>query len=441
MSQPDSPSAAAARPDLQAKDRDLKRMKAIALGALLVCLALLLLSHLMGRKGGWAWLGAFAEAGAVGALADWFAVTALFRHPLGIPIPHTAIIPRNRTRIAESLATFVRDKFLDKNVLLQRLAEWNPAQRLGAALGQPEQLEQVSLWLRNWLATSLNALDKPTLARIEAELLAFVRQQLKEWHAAPLAAQLLQALASNSDHQRLLNTALHKVAEWVGTPAIRGMIAEKMVATARREYPKMVWLTDKLDYTQSIAESLAERLAQALVDEVQAVLAEPDHPLRQHYAAEVARWAQRLQHDTDLQQRVEDFKNQFLDHPDLRMQVLQLWQKLRHWLQDDLQAENSSIHRWLMRQGLVFGRRLQREPQWQNAFNQQVQIVAWHLADHLRTIAPAHIRQTMLAWHDDDLVREIERHVGRDLQFIRLNGTLIGGLMGLVLYALQHFLA
>ena len=420
------------------KTRALLRMKGVALAALLAALALLVISMRQGRQGVWGWIGAFAEAATVGALADWFAVTALFRHPLGLPIPHTAIIPRNRMRLADALAQFVRDKFLDKELLLQRMAAYNLAHKLGEFLARPANLQRLTQQLREWLATTVAALDSPGL---EQELQNFVRKQLQQWDAAPTAAQLVQILTLGNHHQRVLNTALEKIAEWVGTPAIRNLIAERMVAMARQEYPKIVWMTDKLDYTEDIATRLAAQLAQSLVDEVQTVLATPEHPLRQHYAAEISRWMQRLQTDPALQHKVQDFKNQLLAHPALQDWVQSIWQHGRQWLQQDLRNEQSILAAWFMRYAAALGERLQHNPAWQNALNSQLQVLAWHLADHLRVLAPEHIRRTMQAWDDKDLVREIERQVGRDLQFIRLNGTIIGGLIGVLIHAITRMMA
>ena len=422
--------------DSAKKLRALRRMKALAVGALLLSLVLLLVAHRMGRQGAWGWVGAFAEAATVGALADWFAVTALFRHPLGLPIPHTAIIPRNQVRIADSLAAFVRDKFLDKAALLQRMAAYNLAQKLGDYLAEPATLRRLTGQAQEWAAKSVTALDNPALAH---ELLGFVQRQLRAWNAAPTAAQLVQVLTHGSHHQRVLNAALEKVAQWVGHPDIRELIANKMVSTARREYPKTVWVTDKLDKTEGIADALALQLAQALIDEVQNVLSNPTHPLRQHYAAEVGQWMQRLEHDPDVQQQVQAFKDQLLDHPALQGYVQQIWQQLRDWLHADLQKPDSTLAAHFMDYASAFGQRLQRDPAWQNAVNAQLQVIAWHLADHLRTLAPEHIRKTMQSWEADYMVGEIEKHVGTDLQFIRLNGTVIGGLAGVVLYGVLQW--
>ena len=135
---------------------------------------------------------------------------------------------------------------------------------------------------------------------------------------------------------------------------------------------------------------------------------------------------------------MQQVKNQLVEHAALQDYVQRVWRHGREWLQRDLRSEHSMLGAWFRRYTTVLAERLQHQPGWQNALNSQLQVIAWHLADHLRVIAPEHIRRTMRAWDDEDLVREIERNVGRDLQFIRLNGTVIGGLIGLLIYALTH---
>ncbi|NLX16974.1 MAG: DUF445 domain-containing protein [Ramlibacter sp.] len=413
--------------------RGLCNMKRIALGALLCAVALLALSEYFGRVGIWGWVAAFAEAATVGALADWFAVVALFRHPMGIPIPHTAIIPRNQQRIANNLAQFVRDKFLDKAVLLPRIQSLNPAHRIGEYLSAPERVRHLATQLQQWAAQSVAALDSPALER---DLLAIVKRQLHDWNAAPTAVQLVNMLTQGGHHERVLQTALIKVSDWVGSPQIRLLIADKMIEMARREYPKMTWFVDKLDYTEDIADRLADRLAQALIDEVQVVLRDPDHPVRQHYVDEVVRLMERLEHDPDMQQRVQQLKTELLRHPALQGYASQLWQRLRDWLRQDLSSSESVIAAQFERYAAQLGQKLRDDPVWQEAANQQLEIAVEHLTEQLRQIAPEHIRATVQGWDTRYMVQEIERSVGKDLQYIRLNGTLIGGLAGLVLYAL-----
>lgn len=413
--------------------RRLNRMKAIALGCLLGAVALLVLSHAMGRGGVWGWVGAFAEAATIGALADWFAVVALFRHPLGLPIPHTAIIPRNKLRIADALADFLVDNFLARDQLLQRLDAWNPARQLGAFLGQPERLDGLSKQLQGWVAASLKSLDSPL---IEREVLGLVHRQLLAWNAAGTAARLTRALTAGQHHQRLLNAGLGQIGGWLDKPEVRGFITDKLVTMARREFPKLTWLTDKLDYTDALGEALSEKLANAIIDEAQAVLNDAGHPVRLRYAAEAEALLVRLEEDPDFQAKVDGWKREFIDSPLVQDYARDLWQRLRQWLQDDLAREDSATLGQFRAYAERLGLRLREDPVWQEAANAQLRIAAEHLADQLRKVAPGYIRQTVEGWDTTEMVDEIEGAVGRDLQFIRLNGTLIGGLAGLVLYGL-----
>ena len=417
------------------RTRRLDRMKAIALGCLLGAIALLVLSHVMGRQGIWGWVGAFAEAATIGALADWFAVVALFRHPLGLPIPHTAIIPRNKLRIADALADFLVDNFLAREQLLQRLDAWNPARQLGEFLGEPERLNGLSKQLQGWAAESLKSLDSPL---IEREVLGLVHRQLLAWDAAGTAARLTRALTAGQHHQRLLNAGLSQIAGWLDKPEVRGFITEKMVAMARREFPKLTWLTDKLDYTDALGEALSTKLANAIIDEVQLVLSDADHPLRHRYAAEAERLLVKLEEDPDFQAKVDGWKREFVDSQLVQEYARDLWQRLRQWLHDDLAGDDSRTFTHFRAYAERLGRRLREDPVWQEAANAQMRIAAEHLADQIRKVAPAYIRQTVESWDTTEMVDEIERAVGRDLQFIRLNGTLIGGLAGLILYGLFH---
>lgn len=416
--------------------RALRTMQRVALAALLLCVALLVLAHTQGRVGVWAWVAAFAEAATVGALADWFAVVALFRHPLGLPIPHTAIIQNNQQRIAHNLAQFVRDKFLEPSMLLQRMASFNPAQRLGEYLLQPERVQVLAGQLRSWAGQALQHLDDPA---VEQEVVQVVQRQLHAWDAAPTVAQLLQQLAQGQYPDQVLNAGLLKVGEWVNTPKVRDMVAHKMADVARREFPRVTWLTDKLDYTDELANRLSDRLAQAVIDELVQVLRDAEHPLRARYAQEVAAIVHRMQEDPELQERVQTLKLQLLDSPALRGYVGEGWQRLRTWLQQDLQREDSALAQHLTHYAHRLGVHLRDDAVWQNTANAQLMLAAEHLAELLRDVAPAHIQRTVQEWDSAYMVQEIERVVGRDLQFIRLNGTLIGGCVGVVLHAILRW--
>lgn len=411
---------------------ELRRMKRLALLCLLLAFGLLLLSHANGTVGLWAWTAAFAEAALVGALADWFAVTALFRRPLGLPIPHTAIVPANQQRIARTLGQFVREKFFNAAVLLPRLRAWNPAQKLGVFLSTPERVEYISNRLQGWVVESMDALDAPA---VEASLMELVQTQLRNWDTAPALAQLTQALAQSTHHEEVLNLALGKVSDWVGQDEVRSYVADRMADMARQEFPKLLWVSDKLNRTQDIADGLARRLAEAMVDEVQTVLRDPAHPLRERYGKEVDVLVQRLQHDATLQQRIEEMKQSMLDHPALKAYVGELWQSVRDWLRADLSLPDSTVMARLRDYAAGLGGRLQNDALWQQTANAQIAIAAEHTVEQLQGLVPQYITEIVSGWDAAYLVQELELAVGKDLQYIRLNGTLIGGLIGLLLHA------
>lgn len=421
----------------QHRQHRLARMKAVALGCLLLAVVLLVVAQVKGREGVWAWVGAFAEAATIGALADWFAVVALFRRPLGLPIPHTAIIPRKKARLAEALGDFLVNHFLSREQLLARLDAWNPARQLGRFLAAPARVGVLAQHMQTWLADALKALDSPA---IEQEFSSLLQRQLQTFDAPLTAARLMRLASAGGHHQRVLNAGLREISRWLDKPAVRAFISEKLVTMARREYPKLLRLADALHYTEPLAVKLAEKLAAALVEEMQAVLDTPEHPLRQRYAEHTLQLMQRLEADDDFRARVDAWKAQWLQSPELGDYSRQLWQRLRQWLQQDLACEDSRSMRYLRRQAGRLGVRLARDALWQEAVNAQLRIAAEHLAEQLRTIAPAYIRQTVNAWDGEAMSREIELSVGRDLQYIRLNGTLIGGLAGLALHGLLRLL-
>ena len=215
------------------KMRGLARMKATATSALVAVAVLLVLA----RSQGWSWIGAFAEAALIGALADWFAVVALFRHPLGLPIPHTAILPRNKARLAENLAEFIRERFLDTASLVARLRAAAPADRLAAWLRQPLNADLLAGRLLVVFAQSVDFMDDPRVRRL---FLHAVRRRASGVDIADGLGRLLDAMTEHGRHQALLDEGLRRVSQWLDEPEVRQGFAGMIVDVAGREYPKVV---------------------------------------------------------------------------------------------------------------------------------------------------------------------------------------------------------
>ena len=416
----------------------LRRMQALALALLLAMLAGFLLAHAQGNRGVWAWVGAFCEAGTVGALADWFAVTALFRRPLGLPIPHTAIVPRNKARIGDSLGNFVRDHFLEPQALLDKLRTFDPASRLGQWLTQPERAAMLAGLMRGWVLQALDLLDEDAVRR---NIQALVNERLRQWNAAGTAADVLDLLTRDGRHQALFDEALQRLARWLDEPAIKQRVAALMVGYARREWPRLVGTVDWVKPVDDIAGSLAERLAHALLDELDAVLSQPEHPLRQDYERWLGDYLQRLRHDPALAGRVEAIKQRLIDHPGMQDYVRDTWDQVRAALRADLMREDGAVAAHLRHALSGIGESLQRDAALRGALNQHLLAGAERIAGRIGEGAARHIAQTVKQWDDRRLIEQLELAFGRDLQFIRFNGTLVGGLIGLALHALTTLLA
>ena len=415
----------------------LRRLKAIALLMLLVMLAGFVISHLNGERGIWAWVSAFCEAAAVGALADWFAVVALFCRPLGLPIPHTAIIPHSKDRIADSLAVFVRDQFLEPQALLARLQVFDPASRLGSWLADPVRARMLADMARGWALQALDFLDE---AAVRRSIQGFVIQQLRQWNAAATAGELLGLLTADNRHQRVLDEGLTRISEWLDRPAVKERASELIVRYIQREWPKLASTVNWVKPIDEIGDSLAERLAHAILGELQQILAEPEHPLRRDYESWLADYIRRLREDPALAAQIEQIKQRVIDHPAVQDYVQGLWARIHAALRADLSSEDSALAGHLRRSLSGVGEALQNDPALREALNQHLMDGAERLTSRLREGVTTHIAQTVKGWDERHLVEQLELSVGRDLQFIRFNGTLVGGLIGLALHALTVWL-
>lgn len=408
-------------------------MKNTALASLAVMLSGFALSYAMGAQGIWSWVRAFCEAATVGALADWFAVVALFRRPLGLPIPHTAVIPANKARIADNLAAFVRDHFLDPATLLAKLKIFDPAERLGRWLSEPRQVHAAAGMARAWALQALDLLDEQA---VRQAIQGFVVGRLREWNAAQTAGDVLGLLTRDGRHRALLDEALRRLAGYLHNEDVQERASALMVKYARKEWPTLAVAVNLVKSVDTIADSLADRIARALLDELHDVLAQPDHPLRQDYEAWVAAYIDRLRDDETLQSQVEEIKLGAIEHPKLQEYVQGIWDEVHKSLRKDLSEPESVLARHLEQTLLALGRKLGTDPGLRDAINEHILSGADKLAASLRIGVTDHIAQTVKGWDERQLVDELELSVGRDLQYIRFSGMAVGGLMGLTLHLL-----
>jgi len=360
-------------------------------------------------------------------------VVALFRRPLGLPIPHTAIIPRSKDRIADSLALFVRDQFLEPQALLARLQVFDPASRLGSWPAEPARARMLADMARGWALQALDFLDE---AAVRRSIQGFVIQQLRQWNAAATAGELLGLLTADNRHQRVLDEGLTRVAHWLGNEKVKDRASTLIVGYIQREWPKLASTVNWVKPIDEIGDTLAERLAHAVLEELQQILAQPEHPLRRDYETWLSDYIQRLREDPALAEKVEQLKQQVIDHPAVQEYVQGLWARIHASLRADLASEDSALAGHLRRSLASVGEALQADPSLREALNQHLMDGAERLTTRLRSGVTEHIAQTVKGWDERHLVEQLELSVGRDLQFIRFNGTLVGGLIGVILHAL-----
>jgi uncharacterized membrane-anchored protein YjiN (DUF445 family) len=397
----------------------------LALAALLYAVARALEPH----QPAWGYAAAFAEAAMVGAIADWFAVVALFRHPLGLPIPHTAIIPANKTRIGENLAGFICHNFLGTEQVLRKLRGFDPAQRLATWLADPVHAAQVGQHLVHAARYGLGAFDDTRVRHFMHEL---VVTRLGRIDVAHVAGEVLDALTAGRRHQALLDEVLRQVAILLDNADIKARIAGVVA--------------DELKLLRYVGlDAIAGKLAtEKILGGVGRVLAEMGedaaHPLRLRFDEYMDRFVARLKDDPEFRQRGERIKRDVLAQPALADYLHGLWSELLGWLHDDLARDDSTIGARIAAAAHTLGARLEADGAMRQWINDQIVAAAPRWIERYRDDIGRYIAGRVDEWNTEELTDELERNIGRDLQFVRINGTLVGGLVGLTIYVLTRWL-
>jgi uncharacterized membrane-anchored protein YjiN (DUF445 family) len=402
---------------------ELRRMRAFATGLLLLMLAVFAAClALEGRWPGLAYLRAFAEAGMVGACADWFAVVALFRRPFGLPIPHTAIVARNKERIGESLGSFICNNFLAPEVVAAKLDSLDLAGRAATWLSQPANAALVARRSAGLLPPVLAALDDEHVG-------AFVRNSARRGiegvAAAPLAARVLSVLVAQGHHQALFDRALEIAEDFL----LRNedVIHSKVAAHTYRWLPRIV------------DTRLAEKVLTALLDTL-AEMRHPEHPWRGEFQAAVHRLIGRLATDHEAAAKAERIKAEVLSNPVLEDYFDHVWAEARARLASDLDAGDGVLRRGVEGALLALGHRLAEDRPMQAIVNRWLRrSVERHVVPHRDEIG-GFISGVVARWDTRTLVDKLELQVGKDLQYIRINGTLVGGAVGLIIHAVTKAL-
>jgi uncharacterized membrane-anchored protein YjiN (DUF445 family) len=419
------------------KRQPLRHMKRVALYLLLAAAGLYALATaLHSVHPVFGYLAAFAEAAMVGAIADWFAVVALFRHPLGLPIPHTAIIPRNKQRIGQNLAAFICQHFLGTEQVLGKIREFDPAARLADWLATPRQAQLLGRLFGDAARYSLTALED---SRVQHFIHDTAIARLEQVDFARASGEVLDLLTHDGRHQTLLDEALRMLDDLLASPEMQASIVEA-IAQELRQMDYFGGTLKKLGVDELGARYTTAKLVSSLSGLIAEVARDVRHPLRQRFDAYVAEFVQRLKQDPDMHLKGEEIKAHLLNHPQLADALGQAWHDLLDWLRDDLGRENSVLRARVAATTQLLGEKLRADEPMRNWINEQIVAAAPNWIERYREDIRRHIADRVDAWNTEELVGALENNIGRDLQFIRINGTLVGGAIGLLIYTLTQWL-
>jgi len=405
----------------------LRRMRAVATGLLLTMAVVFLIARAYQEEVPAAgFVRAFAEAAMVGGLADWFAVTALFRHPLGLPIPHTAIIPRNKERIATTLAAFLRDNFLIPRVVARRMGRVDVAGALGRFLANPGAGGEGRLrrGASRLAADLLESLDQERLGGMVKGALA---SKLRDLDVAPFLGRALSAAIAENRHLPLLDGIIRWAARVIDAnePMIREMVSKRAGAVLR-------WTGLDTNLANAVITGLHKMVAEMAED--------PEHPMRAKAEEGLATLADDLQHDPGMQARVHAFKAELLDNPALADWWQGMWEGARAAMLRMARSPDSVLAGRFGEALRQLGGTLQNDPALGHTVNRFVRrAVVGGAADYGDAIVRL-VSDTIRGWDAHTITARLENAVGRDLQYIRINGTLVGGLVGLGIHSVDTLL-
>jgi uncharacterized membrane-anchored protein YjiN (DUF445 family) len=406
-----------------AKLRALRRTKLTATAVLILSVALLVVAKLLEHRWhpGFGFLAAFAEAATIGGIADWYAVVVLFKRPLGLPIPHTAIIPANRQRIADSLGDFIEAHFLAPEPVEAKLRQVDFAAAISAWLSDRERSAALARFILRLLPDALTAADQSGLRAFLAQRAV---DQIAAVKLAPFAAGLLSTITEDRRHQQILDEVLTALNRLMSDPVALEAIRHKI----RAELPTLLNLyrADQYVLNKVVAS------AYAFLEEVRA---DGDHPLRHEFDRFVAGFIEKLATSHEYAERIETLKADVLAYPQLAELAQGMWDSFRHFLEQEVRKPDSPLHAHLQNLLVEAGRQLAEDQRLRADINHGMVMVLTTFIQSQKRGVSAFIADQVKSWDMAQLIRLIEINIGKDLQYIRFNGAMIGGLAGLLLYS------
>ncbi|QPP08662.1 DUF445 domain-containing protein [Streptomyces bathyalis] len=404
--------------------RGVRRMKTIATAALLLMAVVFVLAKWAQHEGAGTWTGyvaAAAEAGMVGALADWFAVTALFRHPLGLPIPHTAIIPTKKDQFGHTLGEFVGENFLSGDVVRSRLKAVGIAGRLGAWLAQPEHTDRVTSELSTALRGALAVLRDSDVQAVVGEA---ITRRADAQEIAPGLGSMLERVVADQGHRRVVDLVCGRAAQWLEVHS--DSVVEAVTGGAPGWTPRFV---DR---------RVGDRVYRELLRFVTEMRDMPEHPARGAIDRFLTDFATDLRSDPQTRARVERLKSDVLGRGEVQDLISSAWNAVRSMIVAAAEDERSELRVRARASLLSLGQRMASDGRLRGKIDGWIEDAAVYVVTTYRDEVTSLITETVASWDADHTSKKIEAHIGRDLQFIRLNGTVVGSLAGLAIYALVN---
>lgn len=406
----------------------LRTMQRVAVGLLLLAFLVFCLARsLLKLHPAWGYVAAFAEAAMVGAVADWFAVVALFRHPLGIPVWHTAIIPASKDDIGRNLGQFVESHFITEESIAERIRQANPAGLLGAWLLAPGHSVQLGLALAKAARVVLNALDHDAISQRVRDA---ATGQLSRFDIASNAGKLLDSLVAEGRHQQLLDSVLHGLSNYLDEE--------------KNQQQAINWLisafgVENVFYKVGTA-AIGPRALRSLSQSAHEVLRDPAHPARARFTVWVRELVVHLKDDPAWHQVIARHQEETLTSPRMQALLGSLWGVLKERLLDDLGRDDPVMARQVAMLAGKVGDALAHDARLAEGLNRAFEAGSVLLVRKHRGEVGQFIEAQLARWSRDEMSERIELAIGRDLQFIRINGTLVGGLVGLAIYTVTRLL-
>ncbi|MBP2403066.1 DUF445 domain-containing protein [Streptomyces syringium] len=408
------------------KRRGVRRMKATATGLLAVVAVIYALAKWAQSSGagGWAaYVAAAAEAGMVGALADWFAVTALFRRPMGLPIPHTAIIPTKKDQLGVSLGEFVGENFLSGDIVRGRLRAVGIGSRLGTWLADPDHADRVTAELATALRGALTVLRDSDVQAVVGEA---INRRADAQEIAPGLGAMLEKIVADGGHHRVVDLVCVRAHDWLVEHS--DSVMDAVTGGAPGWTPRFV---DR---------KVGERVYKELLRFVTETRDMPDHPARGAIDRFLADFAEELQSDTDTRERIERLKSEVLGRAEVQDLIASAWGSVRAMMVAAAEDERSELRMRVRASILSLGARMTSDDRLRAKIDGWLEDAAVYVVTTYRDEITLLITDTVASWDPEQTTRKIEAHIGRDLQFIRINGTVVGALAGLGIFTVSRLL-